>query len=392
MEPILEIHNITKKYFLGGKKESNNTIGDALKNIFTKGRTRGNEFFALKDVSFSVNQGECVGIIGRNGAGKSTLLKIISRITSPTSGRIISRGRIASLLEVGTGFHPELSGRENIFLNGVILGMSRKEVLAKIDEIIDFSGVEKFIDTPLKHYSSGMQLRLAFAVAAYLEPEILIIDEVLAVGDAEFQKKCIGKMQDVTKNGRKVLFVSHNLAALQSLCSKSILLSDGTVKMMDTTQNVIKEYLLSDSSNSVFKREYSKGIMMTKIKSELSEREIKFLIEIISDDTKNISLDLRVKDQLKNPVGFGSLGAFNKADLLEIKKGTNEISLKFNVDHFANGSYYFSFDITNPDIEYYDRLEDVITLELLLDNSKNQMRRLEQSWNLGCTQIDLISK
>ena len=174
-------------------------------------------------MSFSVQRGESIGIIGKNGAGKSTLLKVLSRITPPTSGKVIARGRIASLLEVGTGFHPELTGRENIFLNGSILGMKRKEVVSKLDAIIDFSGVEKFLDTPLKHYSSGMQLRLAFAVAAFLEPEILIIDEVLAVGDAEFQRKCIGKMDEVTKSGRTILFVSHNMGAIRSLCQKAIL-------------------------------------------------------------------------------------------------------------------------------------------------------------------------
>src|SRR6267154_5841984 len=175
--------------------------------------------------------GESIGIIGRNGSGKSTLLKILSKITPPTKGEIVSRGRIASLLEVGTGFHPELTGRENIFFNGSLLGMKRAEITSKFDEIVDFSGVEKFLDTPLKHYSSGMQLRLAFAVAAFLEPEILIIDEVLAVGDAEFQKKCLGKMEDVSKSGRTILFVSHNMAAIRALCSFAILLEQGTIKV-----------------------------------------------------------------------------------------------------------------------------------------------------------------
>jgi lipopolysaccharide transport system ATP-binding protein len=200
------------------------------------------EFWALRDVSFEVKRGEVVGIIGRNGAGKSTLLKILSNITEPTSGRARIRGRVASLLEIGTGFHPELTGRENIFVNGAILGMSRREIERKFDEIVEFSGVEKFLDTPVKRYSSGMHVRLAFAVAAHLEPEILIIDEVLAVGDAEFQKRCLGKMNEVAKGGRTVLFVSHNMAAVEALCSRTMLLTEGKLVQFATTPEVIRRY------------------------------------------------------------------------------------------------------------------------------------------------------
>lgn len=200
-------------------------------------------FLALDNVSFSLQPGDTLGIIGKNGAGKSTLLKILSKITPPTSGRIISRGRIASLLEVGTGFHPELSGRENIYMNGSILGMKRAEINQHFDAIVDFSGVEKFLDTPLKNYSSGMQLRLAFAVAAFLEPEILVIDEVLAVGDSEFQKKCLNKMEDVSKSGRTILFVSHQLSAVDSLCNKSIILHKGKLLKSGSTKSCIESYL-----------------------------------------------------------------------------------------------------------------------------------------------------
>lgn len=201
--------------------------------------------WALKDINFSVNSGEVVGIIGKNGAGKSTLLKILSRVTSPTTGEVRIKGRIASLLEVGTGFHPELTGKENIFLNGAIMGMSRKEIQRKLDEIIDFSGVDRYIDTPVKRYSSGMYVRLAFGVAAHLDPEILIVDEVLAVGDAEFQKKCLGKMQDVSsKEGRTVLFVSHNMAAVKALCTQSIVLRHGTIDLpKGDTEKAIQHYL-----------------------------------------------------------------------------------------------------------------------------------------------------
>lgn len=208
----------------------------------------GDDLWALRDVSFKVQQGDALGIIGRNGAGKSTLLKILSRVTAPTSGKVKVQGRIASLLEVGTGFHPELTGRENIYLNGVILGMSRREVARKFDEIVDFAEVEKFVDTPVKRYSSGMFVRLAFAVAAHLDPEILVIDEVLAVGDLAFQKKCLGKMGDVTKAGRTVLFVSHNMGAINQLCPKAVLLRHGVVVTMGDTQQVINEYLQGQES------------------------------------------------------------------------------------------------------------------------------------------------
>ena len=208
------------------------------------------DFWALQDINFEIKRGEAVGIIGRNGAGKSTLLKILSRITEPTKGRFEIFGRVSSLLEVGTGFHPELTGRENVYLNGTILGMKRREVKAKFDEIVAFSGVEKFIDTPVKHYSSGMQVRLAFAVAAHLEPEILIIDEVLAVGDAEFQKKCLGKMEDVTGEGRTVLFVSHNMGAVQSLCDRGIWIKSGAVEEVGTANSIIARYLSGQNDNS----------------------------------------------------------------------------------------------------------------------------------------------
>lgn len=247
MKPILEIQNLSKKFVLGAKKESYLSLRDMIAQPFNKSKPT-NTFYALNDVSFNVNPGESIGIIGKNGAGKSTLLKILSKITPPTSGRIISRGRIASLLEVGTGFHPELSGRENIFMNGSILGMRKQEIAKHFDAIVEFSGVEKFIDTPLKRYSSGMQLRLAFAVAAHLEPEVLVIDEVLAVGDAEFQKKCLGKMNEVSKSGRTVLFVSHDMNAIEQLCSKTIILQKGKLKAYGDTHQLINAYLNEDNN------------------------------------------------------------------------------------------------------------------------------------------------
>ena len=257
MSTVIQVENLSKCYRLGsigggtlradvarwlakiqGKADPNLKIGQE-----HHARLMGQEFWALQGVSFEVKQGEILGVIGRNGAGKSTLLKILSRVTAPTSGEVRIKGRIASLLEVGTGFHPELTGRENIFLNGAILGMTKAEVKKKFDEIVAFSEVEEFIDTPVKRYSSGMYVRLAFAVAAHLEPEILIVDEVLAVGDADFQKKCIGKMQDVAGHGRTILFVSHNMSAVRSLCRNAAMLQDGKLLVMGAVEKITDQYL-----------------------------------------------------------------------------------------------------------------------------------------------------
>lgn len=266
----IQVENLSKAYQLG--QIGTGTISRDLERFFTTkilgkedpflkiGQTndrtqKGSSdiVWSLKDINFEIEQGDAVGIIGRNGAGKSTLLKLLSRVTSPTTGTIKVKGRIASLLEVGTGFHPELSGRENIFLNGAILGMRKKEIKRKFDEIVDFSGVERYIDTPVKRYSSGMYVRLAFAVAAHLESEILIVDEVLAVGDAEFQKKCLGKMGDISKGeGRTVLFVSHNMAAVQGLCSKGILLEKGFISNNGIIDKVVEKYLSNNQSNIVY--------------------------------------------------------------------------------------------------------------------------------------------
>ena len=266
---VIKVEGLSKKYIIGHQvKDRYETLRDKLAHMGRGFAERllhplspnreiieTEEFWALKDISFDVKIGDRIGIIGRNGAGKTTLLKILSRITEPTSGRVTIKGRVASLLEVGTGFHPELTGRENVFLNGAILGMSKKEITKKFDEIVAFAEVEKFLDTPVKRYSSGMYVRLAFAVAAHLEPEILIVDEVLAVGDAQFQKKCLGKMQDISSEGRTVLFVSHNMGMINDLCSKSILLSEGRVVRTGTTQNVIKYYI--EDANSISKEGYT---------------------------------------------------------------------------------------------------------------------------------------
>ncbi len=270
----ITVRNLSKLYRIGARQQRHDTLRDSIAAWFDAPKrwfarngqaAREDTIWALKDVSFDVKHGEVVGIIGRNGAGKSTLLKILSRITKPTTGSVEIHGRVGSLLEVGTGFHPELTGRENIYLNGAILGMKRAEIDRKFDEIVAFAEIEKFLDTPVKRYSSGMYVRLAFAVAAHLEPEILIVDEVLAVGDAEFQKKCLGKMGDVAKEGRTVLFVSHNMAAIGGLCTESILLEQGAIVFRGSVSTTIGEYLgralgpINASSCSLENRDGRKG-------------------------------------------------------------------------------------------------------------------------------------
>ena len=271
---VIEIKQLGKKYQIR-KNESyqalRDVVSNGIKNFFTPRHKNKDDFWALQDINLEIQQGDRVGIIGKNGAGKSTLLKILSRVTWPTTGEAIIRGRLASLLEVGTGFHPELTGRENIYLNGSILGLKKNEIDKQFDTIVDFSGVEKFLDSPLKYYSSGMQLRLAFSVAAHLEPEILLVDEVLAVGDWEFQKKCLGKMEEVSKTqGRTILFVSHNIEAVLRLCDKAVLLEYGKVKLTDTAANVTREYLKNDSGSNAIRKwdndQYAPGTEDVKLR------------------------------------------------------------------------------------------------------------------------------
>ncbi len=300
-KPIIEVRNIGKKYDIAHMRGGYVALRDVIANIvrspfsFLKdkaeravGLKKKEEFWALKDVSFNINQGEVVGIIGANGAGKSTLLKILSQITPPTEGEIVLRGRVGSLLEVGTGFHPELTGRENIFLNGAILGMKKREIEKKFDEIVEFAGIGKFLDTPVKRYSSGMYVRLAFAVAAHMDPDILLIDEVLAVGDAEFQKKCLGKMDDITKReGRTILFVSHNLTAIKQLCVKTIVLQNGKIVFEGDTEKALEIYrqtsnqMVSIGSNT--KRRGDKKIILESFHLEDADGRIVNSIENGSD-------------------------------------------------------------------------------------------------------------
>lgn len=369
-DAIIKVEGLGKKYIISHEQRESYT---ALRDVITrkarklaarqKLHTTKEEFWALKDVNFEIKQGEAVGIIGRNGAGKSTLLKILSRITEPSTGRIELNGRVASLLEVGTGFHPELTGRENIFLNGAILGMSQAEIKRKFDEIVDFSGVEKFLDTPVKRYSSGMYVRLAFAVAAHLEPEILVVDEVLAVGDAEFQKKCLGKMDEVAKSrGRTVLFVSHNMGAILSLCDKGVFMENGELKYYGNTQLAVDAYLLTNQTSQiqrVYTREQNvegKDLYLKSAHMNDSNNQIKADFDI----SEEIFIFLTIICKRKIPNLYGYFSVLNKQNevfiesdtfdyppncLDNLKEGENNFYLKINPFVLAHGDYivYLSF-------------------------------------------------
>ncbi len=309
------------------------------------------EFWALKDVDFAIKRGEAVGVIGRNGAGKTTLLKILSRIIEPTEGRLEITGRVASLLEVGTGFHPELSGRENIFLNGAILGMSRAEVRRRFDEIVDFSGVEKFIDTPVKRYSVGMHARLAFAVAAHLEAEIMVIDEVLAVGDSEFQARCLDRMSKVASAGRTVLFVSHNLAAVMALTKRALVFSTGHLFFDGPTEAAISHYSASLSKASS-DRNWGRGRNATLISATVVDAEdrptdryepgepLRVRVVIETDGMPGMSLELLLRDELNLPVAFYSSAVFNQASLPS-EPGRYACTLSLQPYYLAAGEYCF---------------------------------------------------
>jgi lipopolysaccharide transport system ATP-binding protein len=338
-------------------------------------------FWALKDISFEVKQGEVLGFIGRNGAGKSTLLKILSQITEPTSGRIAIHGRVASLLEVGTGFHPELSGRENIYMNGTILGMTRREIDAKLDEIIDFSGVEKFIDTPVKFYSSGMKVRLGFSVAAHLDPEILIIDEVLAVGDFEFQKKCLGKMEDVSRNqGRTVLFVSHQMDAITRLCSRVLVLGEGQINYEGNPSTAVKKYLGTDENEFGARVVFSPksenqvtAILKIEVKSNSSllenyadvrdEIQVEITFEVFQDGLI-VSPGINVHNEEGDHL-FTSHHVDYMVNPAKLSSGLYQASVTIPSHLFAEGVVYFSVALMNYDpFTVYQHEEKIISLTI----------------------------
>ena len=371
MKPIIEVRNLAKKYKIG-ERQRYLSLRDSVENLFSSKNTEGSasekktDFWALDDVSFDIQAGESVGIIGRNGAGKSTLLKILARITPPTKGNVILRGRMASLLEVGTGFHPELTGRENVYFNGSILGLKKAEIQAKFDEIVDFSGVEQFIDTPLKHYSSGMQLRLAFSVAAHLEPEILVIDEVLAVGDAEFQKKCLGKMDEVSKGGRTVLFVSHNLEQIKRLCTKSILLEKGRISSFDDSYNVINLYLKKNTKHRTeWQSEQEQPTVKTLdnpyfhiqkltltdefgkiLDSEIDISNKKIFVEITGYAAKKnnlLNIGFQVFDAHQMPIFMSYQTDGEEGEWTNIKEGLNKLRATLDISQLNEGTYRVEF-------------------------------------------------
>ena len=334
--------------------------------------------WALKDIDIEVNQGEVLGIIGKNGAGKSTLLKILSRVINPTTGRILAQGRIASLLEVGTGFHPEMTGRENIFMNGSIMGMNKAEIIRKLDEIVSFAGMEKYIDTPVKRYSSGMTVRLGFAIAAHLEPEILVVDEVLAVGDAEFQKKAIGRMQEISNtHGRTVLFVSHNMSAVKTLCTKGVVLDKGQIKYTGQVQDAIEIYLNThtielDEIKNAIKWESSElkinSILINNSTSNFlrinnNDKEFQLCIEGEIFKSAVLSIEVDIFDVNYNRVGFFGRG-MTLGKLEQFKPGKFKLLESITLpDNMAGGTYYFDINITHPTVCYYMKAPKCVQLD-----------------------------
>ena len=378
MKPILEVNHITKQFKIGANQERYLSLRDVIANPFKKKVATDKKFLALHDISFDVYPGESIGIIGRNGAGKSTLLKILSKITPPTSGQIICRGRVASLLEVGTGFHPELSGRENIYMNGSILGMRKFEIDKHFDSIVDFSGVEKFLDSPLKHFSSGMQLRLAFAVAAFLEPEILIIDEVLAVGDAEFQKKCLGKMDEVSKSGRTVLFVSHDLSAVSTLTKKSIFLDKGKLVQMGLTPAIIQAYSSNIAQTNVHLEEpLVNKPCITKVEVVTSEGGIlqgnakpltvNFVLQL-PFDIDGMALSLQIFNHLNQPVIYNWF--FDEGQNLKRKKGMHNLSLKYDSLKLYQGNYFVRMHLAETITKHKFQQFDCCPFEVVMIDKK----------------------
>lgn len=421
MPTAIEFNNISKIYRLGlvstgtlahdlkrwwtmnirGKEDPYLTIGET-NDRSTKGESE--YVWALRNIDFKVEQGDVVGIIGKNGAGKSTLLKILSKVTAPTTGTIRARGRIGSLLEVGTGFHPEMTGRENIYMNGAILGMTKAEITKKLDEIVDFSGCERYIDTPVKRYSSGMMVRLGFAVAAHLDPEILVVDEVLAVGDAEFQKKAIGKMQDVSHGeGRTVLFVSHNMAAVRNLCKNGIVLKNGRIELIASAEDCIEHYIQDSEEKEIIAQtniDPSHRHNRDSCLTELEFLDVKMLndpFNVGTDEPLEIEITIKrnkmsithcqytvsIKDE-DNRIVQGFL-----TDSIEIPQDASTFKVLLRITHHGLTKRRYKVDLVAGDKDFskgsrnYDRVEDVLIFDVKYYNKKNKMEYLIWNKNWG---------
>ncbi|AWH72888.1 ABC transporter ATP-binding protein [Dokdonia sp. Dokd-P16] len=407
---ILKVENISKQYRLG--LVGTGTLTHDLNRFWHKIRGKEDPYlqigavndrsanassdyvWALQDINFEVKRGEILGIIGKNGAGKSTLLKILSRVTSPTTGSIKTKGRIASLLEVGTGMHPELTGRENIYLNGAILGMNKTEISSKIDEIIEFSGCQMYIDTPVKRYSSGMRVRLGFAVAAFLEPDILVVDEVLAVGDAEFQKKAIGKMQDISStSGRTVLFVSHNMASINDLCTRCIVLENGSVKFDGNTALAIDQYLSINNEseqNSIYINPQPNTeadiLKVSVLKNDKPNCNFGF------DDEINVKIEFSITENLKKSfigirvVNFKNVNIFSsEKSLSEFEKGTHSLTVKIPSEFLVPNFYYINIGYHVPNVHLINYTEHAV--EFHIEETGSDLSQFAGK-DFGCVMVD----
>jgi len=384
-KPIIEVEGLSKKYRLGAIGAT--TLRDDLSRLYHRLRhgeeLEKGEFWALRDVTFSLEPGEVLGIIGRNGAGKSTLLKILSRITEPTEGMACLRGRISSMLEVGTGFHPDLTGRENVFLNGAILGMMRQEIASKFDSIVSFAEIGTFIDTPVKHYSSGMRLRLAFAVSAFLSAEIILIDEVLAVGDHTFQAKCIRLIDRIREEGRTVLLVSHDISLIGKLCDKAILLESGRLRSEGPVQSVLQDYCEPRNKLNSWK---SQGELLPEelechfvsITTKQHYESVELRVHIEAKAPLRAAIEISLEDNRGHPCAFGSVGFFRNEDLIPIPKGNSEWTLQFSTRSLAVGTYSMQVDLAVPMVHYLHRCPVHFSFEVTHSNDQDRSLSLQK--------------
>ncbi len=399
----LSIQGVSKCYKIAPRQADPHArlpgLGQRLRNAL-KQPARKEEFWALKDVSFDVYQGDVVGIIGRNGAGKSTLLKILSRITEPTTGTVELFGRVGSLLEVGTGFHPELTGRENVYLNGSIHGMSRAEISRLIDEIVEFSGVERFLETPVKRYSSGMYVRLAFAVAAHLEPEILIVDEVLAVGDAEFQKKCIGKMEDVAALGRTVLFVSHNEAAVKRLCHRAVLLKSGAVEMIGSPDEAFRRYRVRPVGTELNRHNRRQDTNLIEIEDAYLSTEgavtcdfdqadrVRLTLTVCAKSEATFWLEALVRDGEGNPILFAPTG-LTQDFKRNVTPGRYTLGYDLQLPSMASGEYSLDLNLAGGYFGFHDYLEQALRFTITAPSVMEMAWEYLQSRGQGCVLFEV---